>query len=114
MKTCQEEPNATKLVAGHVAVNLVTNVKVTLKALPPTVRCRMDSTVVLYYIKVQEEYRQYVSSRIRRIQQHEEVKWHRVPFKTIQPTWRAEEEIQLTTNFGNTVQLGFVIHQIST
>lgn len=47
-----------ELVAGHMAVNLVTNVQAALNFLPHETHCWFDSTVALYWIKGQEEHRQ--------------------------------------------------------
>ena len=68
-----------ELVAGHMAVNLVTNVQAALNFLPQETHCWLDSTVALYWIKGQGEYRQFVSNRVHKIQQHDQVKWHHVP-----------------------------------
>ena len=66
-----------ELVAGHMAVNLVTNVQAALSVLPHTAHCWRDSTVALYLIK--GHYRQFVANRVHKIQQHDQVKWHHVP-----------------------------------
>ena len=68
-----------ELVAGHMAVNLVTNVQAALNLQPHEAHCWLDSTVALYWIKGQGEYRQFVSNRVHKIQQHAQVKWHHVP-----------------------------------
>ena len=69
-----------ELVSGHMAVNLATNVKTALTIHPPPIiHCWLDSSVALYWIKGQGEFRQFVSNRVSKIQQHREVKWHYVP-----------------------------------
>lgn len=68
-----------ELVAGHMAVNLVANVQAALSVQPYSTHCWLDSTVALYWIKGQGEYRQFVSNRVNKIQQHEYVSWHHVP-----------------------------------
>ena len=68
-----------ELVAGHMAVNLVTNAQAAINFLPHETHCWLDSTVALYWIKGQGEYRQFVSNRVHKIQQHDQVKWHHVP-----------------------------------
>lgn len=68
-----------ELVAGHMAVNLVTNVQAALSILPHEAHCWLDSTVALYWIKGQGEYRQFVSNTVHKIQQHKQVKWQHVP-----------------------------------
>ncbi len=68
-----------ELVAGHMAVNLVDNVQLAIDLCPVSVHCWLDSTVALYWIKGHGEYRQFVSNRVHKIQEHENVKWHHVP-----------------------------------
>ena len=68
-----------ELIAGHMAVNLVTNAQAALNIPQTTVHCWLDSTVALYWIKGQGEYRQFVSNRVHKIQQHDQVTWHHVP-----------------------------------
>ena len=70
-----------ELVAGHMAINLATNVQAALNTYPVQlpVHCWLDSTVALYWIHGQGEYRQFVSNRVHKIQQHQNVKWHHVP-----------------------------------
>ena len=46
---------------------------------PHEAHCWLDSTVALYWFKGQGEYRQFVSNRVHKIQQHAQVKWHHVP-----------------------------------
>ena len=60
-------------------MNLVTNVQAALSDLPHTAHCWLDSTLTLYSIKGQGEYRQFVSNRVHKTQKHEQVKWHHVP-----------------------------------
>ena len=68
-----------ELVAGHMAVNLVTNVEATIGVEKVTeVHSWLDSTVALYWINGQGEYRQFVANRVKKIREHERVKWHRV------------------------------------
>ena len=43
------------------------------------IHCWLDSTVALYWIKDQGDYRQFVANRIQKICQHENVIWHYVP-----------------------------------
>ena len=57
-----------ELVTGHMAVNFVTNVQVAFNVLPLEAHCWLDSTVALYWIKDQGEYRQFVSNRVHKIQ----------------------------------------------
>ena len=41
--------------------------------------CWLDSTVTLYWIKGTAEYKQFVSNRVNRIQQHANITWYHVP-----------------------------------
>ena len=83
-----------ELVAGHMAVNLVTNVQAALNFLQQETHCWLDSTVALYWIKGQGEYRQFVSKRVHKIQQHDQVKWHHVPTEDNPADLGVEEEMQ--------------------
>ena len=68
-----------ELVAGHMAVNLVTNVEAAIGVEKVTeVHCWLDSTVALYWINGQGEYRQFVANRVKKIHEHERVIWHHV------------------------------------
>ena len=42
------------------------------------VHCWLDSTVALYWINGQGEYRQFVANRVKKIREHERVIWHHV------------------------------------
>ena len=69
-----------ELVAGHMAANLVTNVEQAIGSQKITsVHCWLDSTVALYWISGQGEYRQFVSNRVKKIKGNERIKWHHVP-----------------------------------
>ena len=68
-----------ELISGHMTVNLATNVQQALTSHPATVHCWLDSTVALYWINDQGEYRQFVANRVQKIRQHENVTWHHVP-----------------------------------
>ena len=63
-----------ELVAGHMAINLATNVQLAIDLYPVSVHCWLDSTVALYWIRGQGEYRQFVANRVHKIQQHQDVK----------------------------------------
>jgi hypothetical protein len=63
-----------------MAANLVTNVETAIGNEKVTsVHCWLDSTVALYWINGQGEYRQFVSNRVKKIQEHERLEWHYVP-----------------------------------
>jgi hypothetical protein len=69
-----------ELVSGHMAANLVTNVETAIGNEKVTsVHCWLDSTVALYWINGQGEYRQFVSNRLKRIQEHKRLELHYVP-----------------------------------
>ncbi|KAK3713709.1 hypothetical protein QZH41_008036 [Actinostola sp. cb2023] len=70
-----------ELIAGHMAVNLASNVRSALEGFPlaSKTHCWLDSTVALHWIQDNGEYRQFVANRVRKIQSHEEARWHHVP-----------------------------------
>jgi hypothetical protein len=69
-----------ELVAGHMAVNLAANVEKAIdRDLVKAVHGWLDSTVALYWIHGQGDYRQFVANRVAKIQGHSHVKWHHVP-----------------------------------
>ena len=69
-----------ELVAGHMAVNLITNVREALEGLPLTsMHCWLDSSVALYWIRGQGEHKQFVSNRVQKINSHHGVTWRYVP-----------------------------------
>ena len=68
-----------ELVAGDMAINLVTNVQLAIDLYPVSIHCWLDSTVALYWIRGQGEYRQFVANRVHKIQQQQDVKWQHVP-----------------------------------
>ena len=69
-----------ELVAGHMAVNLLTNVHDALTGLPVhSLNAWLDSTVALHWIKGSGEYKQFVGNRVRKIKEKESVVWRHVP-----------------------------------
>ena len=69
-----------ELLAGHMTVNLVTNVEGAIGGERVTeLHCWLDSTVALPWINGQGEYRQFVVNRVKKIQEHERLEWHQVP-----------------------------------
>ena len=69
-----------ELVAGHMAVNLAANVEKAIdRDLVKAVHGWLDSTIALYWIHGQGDYRQFVANRVAKIQGHSHVKWHHVP-----------------------------------
>lgn len=63
-----------ELVAGHMAVNLVDNVRDALDGLPVrSTQCWLDSSVALYWIRGQGGYKQFVANRVQKIISHKEV-----------------------------------------
>ena len=46
-----------------------------------SLHCWLDSTVALYWINGQGEYRQFIANRVAKIQSHTRVEWHHVPTK---------------------------------
>ena len=69
-----------ELVAGHMAVNLVDNVRRALAGFPVvSVHCWLDSTVALYWISGGGEYRLFVANRVQKIRACEVDEWRHVP-----------------------------------
>ncbi|XP_067039928.1 uncharacterized protein [Acropora muricata] len=69
-----------ELVSAHMAANLVINVKNALKGFPePTIYGWLDSTVALYWILGNGQYRQFVANRVCKIREHPEIRWRYVP-----------------------------------
>ena len=69
-----------ELVSAHMATNLVVNVSKALKDLPePTVYGWLDSTVALHWILGNGLYRQFVTNRVTKIKQHQQIQWRHVP-----------------------------------
>ena len=80
-----------ELVAGHMATNLVHNVKQALQGFPLTsVHCWLDSNVALHWIKGCGEYKQFVSNRVRKIQDTEYIHWRLVGSKENPAVWAVE------------------------
>ena len=69
-----------ELVAAHMATNLIVNVQRALvQFVAAELHCWLDSTVALYWIKGTGEYKQFVTNRVNKIQQHTKIQWHHVP-----------------------------------
>ena len=65
-----------ELVAGHMAANLVTNVKEALEGfLVANSYCWLDSTVALHWIRGEGNYKQFVQNRVR----EKNLEWRYVP-----------------------------------
>ena len=68
-----------ELVAGHMAANLVANVEQAIGAEKvKSVHCWLDSTVAMYWMNGQGEYRQFVANRVKKIREHEAITWRHV------------------------------------
>ncbi|KAK3719160.1 hypothetical protein QZH41_005637 [Actinostola sp. cb2023] len=71
-----------ELVSGHMAVNLLTNVSAALDGFSMSSRHGwLDSSVALHWIRGQGQYKQFVSNRVQKIQDHPEITWHHVSTK---------------------------------
>ena len=68
-----------ELVAGHMATILAVNVRDALENYHPEIYCWLDSTVALYWLHGDGEYRQFVVNRVQKIRQHQEMTWRHVP-----------------------------------
>ena len=67
-------------MSGHMAANLVDNVKKALDGFPVTeVTGWLDSTVALCWVKGQGQYKQFVQSRVRKIREKSFIEWRHVP-----------------------------------
>ena len=63
-----------------MAVNLFTNVRDALDGLPVhNTHCWLDSSVALYWIRGQGEYKQFVSNCVQKINSHQGEMWRHVP-----------------------------------
>ncbi len=62
-----------------MAANLVTNAQAAFGYQPTSLHCWLDSTVALYWINDQGDYRQFVTNRVNKIRQHDQIIWHHVP-----------------------------------
>ncbi len=68
-----------ELVSGHMATNLVHNVKKSLQGFPvQRVVGWLDSTVALHWICGNGEYKQFVGNRVRKIQEKSYIEWRHV------------------------------------
>ena len=68
-----------ELVSGHMATNLVHNVKESLEGFPvQRVVGWLDSTVALHWIRGDGEFKQFVGNRVRRIQEKSYIEWRHV------------------------------------
>ena len=68
-----------ELVSGHMATNLVNNVKESLEGFPVNrVVGWLDSTVALHWIRGNGEFKQFVENRVRKIQEKSYIEWRHV------------------------------------
>ena len=68
-----------ELVSGHMAVNLISNVKIALKGFNVSQQhCWLDSSVALHWIGGNGSYKQFVSNCVSKIRQHIDVNWRYV------------------------------------
>ena len=71
-----------ELISARMTTNLVKNVQNALQNLPgPTIYGWLDSTVALYWIQSEGQYRHFVANRASKIKQHPEIIWRHVPTK---------------------------------
>ena len=65
-----------ELVSGHMAINMITNTRDALEGFPVgEMYCWLDSTVALHLLRGAGNYKQFVSNRVSKIQQHSNVQW---------------------------------------
>ena len=71
-----------ELVSGHMAANLVDNVKEALQGFPvESVYCWLDSSIALHWIKGGGVYKQFVRHRVGKIQEKKYIQWRHVGTK---------------------------------
>ena len=69
-----------ELVAGHMAVNLLTNVHDALTGYPvKSLNAWLFNTVALHWIRGASEHKQFVGNRVHRIKEKESVIWRHLP-----------------------------------
>ena len=86
-----------ELVAGHMAIKLATNVERAInRNRVKAVHCWLDSTVALYWINGQGDFRQFVANRVAKIQELT---------KTLLTSEVVEGKL-LATSFGNMALTG--------
>ena len=69
-----------KLVAAHMTANVVDNVKTILKGYPvKKVYGWLDSSVALYWIKGENQYKHFVTNQVSKIKEKEFNEWRHVP-----------------------------------
>ena len=68
-----------ELVACHMVTNLVNNTSRALCHIPHEKHCWSDSTVALWWITGESEYKQFVANRVAKIQDAKGIEWHHVP-----------------------------------
>lgn len=84
-----------ELVACHMATNLVTNTSRALSHIPHEKHCWTDSTVALWWIQGQGQYKQFVTNRVAKIRRGG-IEWRHVP-TTENPADLGSRGGQLTT-----------------
>ena len=68
-----------ELLSGHMAMNLILNVKEASEGFPVgEIVYWLDSSVALHWIKGEGNYKQFVANRVFKIQQHPEVQGRQV------------------------------------
>ena len=86
-----------ELVSGHMATNLVYNIKEALEGFPARkVYGWLDSTVALHWIRGNGEYKQFVGNRVRKIQETQ-ITWRHIPTEENPAGSRGGEVSNLTT-----------------
>ena len=95
-------------VLGHMAANLVDNVKKALDGFPVTgVTGWLDSTVALCWVKGQGQYKQFVQNRVRKIREKSFIEWRHVPTDQTPQTLAVELVWDPTINaYGRTGRFG--------
>ena len=99
-----------ELVAGHMAVKLVHNLRTALEGfLVKEIHCWLDSTAALHWICGGGEHRQFVENCVWKIQNHNFKSWRRVPLHRTLVTLVVVVDLSPTMIFGGKGQRGCVI-----
>ena len=86
-----------ELVSGHMATNLVYNVKEALEGFPARkVYGWLDSTVALHWFRGNGEYKQFVGNQVRKIQE-KQITWRHIPTEENPVGSRGGDVSKLTT-----------------
>ena len=91
-----------ELIGADMATNLITNIHEVLENnLMIHLHCRLDSTVVLYWLQGNGTFKQFVANRVNKINCHKDVEWHYLPTKDNPADLRSRGTKQLSELWRN-------------